>query len=112
MNKNQAHLCDATEGIKNIKEAVNVYVIDPPYGIGKNFGNNFDNFPSIEEYVAWCRVWLDEAYKSLVDDGTIYIFGDAHISQYLYVSIPYPKRTLIWSYTNKNYGEHGAMFTL
>jgi site-specific DNA-methyltransferase (adenine-specific) len=100
--KNTIHHIDVIDGLKGINEPVNIYIIDPPYGIGKNFGNNFDKFSSIDEYIVWFKLWFNEAYRTLAENGTLYIFGDADIIPYLYVGIPYSKRMLVWSYTNKN----------
>jgi site-specific DNA-methyltransferase (adenine-specific) len=74
---------------------------DPPYNIGKDFGNNTDRMP-LEDYVDWCNDWLSESIRILKPSGTMFIFDYSEILAYLSVKIPIKKRWLIWHYTNKN----------
>ena len=51
---------------KNIK--FDIIIADPPYNIGKNFGNNKDNM-SLKEYISWSKMdfWM---FKSFVKRRT------------------------------------------
>lgn len=82
-------------------ESCDVIIIDPPYNIGKDFGNNIDR-REIGEYIAWCRSWINESVRILKPTGTMFIYGFSEILAHLSVEIPIQKRWLIWHYTNKN----------
>jgi len=78
-----------------------VIIADPPYNIGKDFGNNGDDMP-IDEYVAWCEDWLAECFRLLADDGLIYVYGFAEVLARVAVKFPIDEqRWLAWHYTNK-----------
>lgn len=99
---NKCHKIDVLEGLKQLPDSsADVEIIDPPYNIGKDFGNNFDNL-DLEEYIKWCRQWIAECERVLKDNGTGYIYGFSEILAYLLPELKLPKRWLVWHYTNKN----------
>lgn len=78
-----------------------VVIADPPYNIGKDFGNNQDDMP-INEYVIWCTEWIDQCFRLLAENGLIYIYGFAEILARIAVKYPIDEqRWLAWHYTNK-----------
>lgn len=103
MEINRVHLLDALLGLSEIPDkSVDIVLADPPYNIGKDFGNNFDNL-NLNDYIEWCKKWIVQSLRILKDTGTIYIYADAFISPYIFTSIDtFNKRTLIWHYKNKN----------
>ena len=99
---NKIILGDALAELKKLPdESCDVVVIDPPYNIGKDFGNNHDK-RELSEYVAWCKEWINECIRTMKPSGTMFIYGFSEILAYLSVEIPINKRWLIWHYTNKN----------
>jgi site-specific DNA-methyltransferase (adenine-specific) len=99
---NQIILNDAVEELKRLPdESCDVIIIDPPYNIGKDFGNNTDK-RELSEYIKWSKSWIDESIRVLKPTGTLFIYGFSEILAYLSVEIPINKRWLIWHYTNKN----------
>src|SRR3989344_1819292 len=99
---NKIILGDALPGLKKLPdESCDVIVIDPPYNIGKNFGNNIDK-REFGEYVSWCKEWINECIRIMKPNGTMFIYGFSEILAYLSIEIPIQKRWLIWHYTNKN----------
>ena len=49
---------DCVEGMKEIEDnSVDIIICDPPYNIGKDFGNNSDK-QSMDEYLVWCDSWI------------------------------------------------------
>jgi len=99
---NKIILGDAIAELKKLPdESCDVIVIDPPYNIGKNFGNNGDK-RELSEYVAWCKEWINECIRVMKPTGTMFIYGFSEILAHLSVEIPIKKRWLIWHYTNKN----------
>ncbi|OGG91906.1 repressor LexA [Candidatus Kuenenbacteria bacterium RIFCSPLOWO2_12_FULL_42_13] len=99
---NQIILNDAVEELKKLPdESCDVIIIDPPYNIGKDFGNNMDK-REMNEYISWSKIWLNESIRILKSTGTMFIYGFSEILAYLSVEISINKRWLIWHYTNKN----------
>jgi site-specific DNA-methyltransferase (adenine-specific) len=83
------------------KEKFDVIIADPPYNIGKDFGNNID-YMQLDKYIAWSREWLDLCFKVLADGGLIYIYGFPEILARVAVHYPLEnQRILAWHYTNK-----------
>ncbi len=75
---------DALELFKEIKNnSVNLIIADPPYNLGKDYGNNHD-LKGFTEYLAFSRKWLSEAYRVLKSTGTIYVFMGVQFISYLY----------------------------
>jgi len=78
-----------------------VVIADPPYNIGKDFGNNADDMP-IDDYVDWCQSWLAECFRLLADDGLVYVYGFPEVLARVAVEYPIDEqRWLAWHYTNK-----------
>lgn len=95
-------LGDAVQELRKLPdESCDVVIIDPPYNIGKDFGNNIDK-RELGEYVGWCKSWINESIRILKPNGTMFIYGFSEILAYLSIEIPIQKRWLIWHYTNKN----------
>ena len=95
------YLQDAVLGLKSIEsESIDCVLIDPPYNIGKNFGNNKTK-TEIKQYVAWCMEWYKESERILKNSGTIYIYGFPEILAHISVQIDLEHRWLQWHYTNK-----------
>ena len=81
--------------------SVDLVVTDPPYAIGKD---TWDEFASLDAYVAWCDVWLAEIARVLAPHGSAYVCGFSEIladvkarSARRFASC----RWLVWHYKNK-----------
>ena len=78
-----------------------VVIADPPYNIGKDFGNNDDTMP-ISEYVDWCEQWLTQCFRVLADNGLVYVYGFHEVLARIAVKYSMEEqRWLAWHYTNK-----------
>ncbi len=78
-----------------------VVIADPPYNIGKDFGNNNDSLP-IDDYVDWCNQWLEQCFRLLTDNGLVYVYGFHEVLARIAVNYPVDEqRWLAWHYTNK-----------
>lgn len=83
-NNVNIRLGDALELFKQIPdESINLIIADPPYNLGKNYGNNNDS-REFEDYLNFSREWLKEANRVLKKDGTIYVFMGVKFISYLY----------------------------
>jgi site-specific DNA-methyltransferase (adenine-specific) len=71
--KNKIILWDFINEVREIKnESIDIIIADPPYNIGKNFGNNKDNLP-MKDYLLWTKQWFNECLRVIKPTGTIYI---------------------------------------
>lgn len=64
---------------------------DPPYNMGKNFGNNKDRWETGTNYANWCIQWIKKCVDKLTDDGSMMIMGHPRYASYL---IPYLDKKL------------------
>ena len=46
---------------------------NPPYNIGVNYGDHYDDRRPDPEYRAWCREWLAAIHLVLADDGSAWV---------------------------------------
>lgn len=92
---------DCIEGMKkHADNSIDTIVADPPYNIGKDFGNDSDK-QNMEEYIQWSIEWIDEAYRILKNGGSLFVYGFSEILAHIFVNIKYNKKWLVWHYTNK-----------
>jgi len=75
---------DAMTLLKEIpSESIDVIIADPPYNLGKNYGNNHD-FKEFDDYISFSKTWLGEAKRILKSTGTIYVFMGVRFISYIY----------------------------
>ena len=81
--------------------SVDLVVTDPPYAIAKEA---WDEFESLDVYVAWCDRWLAEIARVLAPHGSAYVCGFSEIladvkakSARRFAAC----RWLVWYYRNK-----------
>jgi len=75
---------NAAELLKTLEtESIDLIVADPPYNLGKDYGNNHD-LKGFEEYILFTREWLSEAKRVLKPEGSIYVFMGVRFISYLY----------------------------
>jgi len=75
---------DSLKLLSNVPDnSIRLVFADPPYNLGKNFGNNKDKWPTAEEYSMWCKKWIRMCIKKLTKDGSIMIMGHPRYSSYL-----------------------------
>ena len=55
-------------------DSAQIIIADPPYNIGKDFGNDSDKQP-MDEYLKWCDIWIKECIRILKPNGTMFIQG-------------------------------------
>jgi site-specific DNA-methyltransferase (adenine-specific) len=92
---------DCITGMKKMKtDSADIIICDPPYNIGKNFGNDSDK-QDMDKYLIWCEEWIDECIRILKPNGTLYIYGFSEILAFIRVRISINVRWIIWHYTNK-----------
>jgi site-specific DNA-methyltransferase (adenine-specific) len=92
---------DCILGMKKLEDlSIDIIICDPPYNIGKDFGNDSDR-QEMDKYLLWCDEWIAECVRILKPTGTLYIYGFSEILSFIRVRITCNVRWLIWHYTNK-----------
>ena len=92
---------DCIIGLKRFgDETVDIIICDPPYNIGKDFGNKSDKQDFIK-YLDWCDEWIAECMRVLKPNGTFYIYGFSETLAFIRTRLSCNVRWLIWHYTNK-----------
>ena len=95
-----ADIEDALEAVP-LTTKFDIIIADPPYNIGKDFGEGTQKI-DISEYTAWSFRWIEGCLNLLADDGIMYIYGFPEIIAHIAVKLPLDKqRWLVWHYTNK-----------
>lgn len=100
---NKVYNCDSLIGMKDLQEkSVDLVLADPPYNVGKDYGNKSD-MQTKEEYLKFTRDWMTEAYRVLKDDGTIYVFGGLEYISHMYLILEEIgfvfNSWIVWHYT-------------
>lgn len=76
---------DALEGMKILpRQSVDLIIADPPYGLGKDYGNDSDK-KECTEFLRWTEQWLDLAISKLKPTGSLYIFTTWRYSPEIFV---------------------------
>lgn len=93
---------DCMDVLSSLKsQSVDLIFADPPYNIGKDFGNNRDQWNTVDEYVNWCKRWIDECMRVLKDDGTMYFMTATQHMPYLDIFASQKYHVLsriVWAY--------------
>lgn len=78
-----------------------VVIADPPYNIGKDFGNNQDTMP-LADYIDWSTRWINLCLRRLRAGGILYVYGFPEVLARVASCFPIEnQRWLQWHYTNK-----------
>jgi len=65
---------DVLNGIDKVSNnSVDLVVSDPPYCLGKDYGNNSDKLKP-RDYLEWSKKWIDAVIPKIKDTGSFYIF--------------------------------------
>lgn len=97
-------LGDAISEMKKLEsDMFDLVIADPPYNLGKDYGNNHD-IKSFKEYLDFSRDWIKEAHRVLKPNGTIYVFIGFRFISYLYDILDrelgmFFNSWIVWHYT-------------
>jgi DNA modification methylase len=95
---------DAREVLDSIEsESIDLVIADPPYNLGKDYGNNHD-IRGFDEYLDFSRNWIREVHRVLKPNGTIYVFMGFRFISYLYDILDrefgmFFNSWIVWNYT-------------
>lgn len=75
---------DCVDVLESIPDSsVDLIFADPPYNIGKKFGDFSDTWPSDSAYAEWCYGWLDLCIRKLKVTGSLYVMTSTQAMPYL-----------------------------
>ncbi len=76
---------DAAEEMKKLPDAsIDLIVTDPPYNLGKDYGNNQD-WKAWQDYEDFTKQWLSQAVRILKPSGSLYVFMGVRFIAKLYL---------------------------
>lgn len=78
-------------------------IADPPYNLGKDYGNNHD-IKGFDEYLSFSSQWTNECVRILKSTGTLYVFMGFRFISYLYDILErelelFFNSWIVWHYT-------------
>ena len=99
----QIHTADTLQILPLLPpDSAQIILVDPPYNIGKDFGNDSDK-RTLPDYLLWCDQWIAECLRILKPNGTMFIYGFSEVLALILARVPMEihRRWIIWHYTNK-----------
>jgi site-specific DNA-methyltransferase (adenine-specific) len=74
-------------GLQRIPDqSIDLILTDPPYGLGKDYGNDSDK-QAAQEYLMWTEQWIDAVLPKLKPNGSLYIFLTWRYSPEIFVML-------------------------
>jgi DNA modification methylase len=73
---------DCIEGLNSLSAgSINLVFADPPFNIGYEY-DTYDDRQTRDDYLAWCRRWIEAVYRGLKPSGTFWLaIGDEHAAE-------------------------------
>jgi len=105
---------DSLETLKKIDSSnIDLIITDPPFNIGKKYGDFYQDNKEHDDYIEWCKTWLFDCIRILKNSGSLYIFNYPENNVYLFPFLQERmifKRWLTWHYPT-NIGHSKINFT-
>jgi site-specific DNA-methyltransferase (adenine-specific) len=72
---------DCLELLGSMKsDSIDTVFADPPFNLGKNYANGFDDRISESDYLDWCRRWLNECCRVTKPGGSVFIYATPELA--------------------------------
>lgn len=69
-------------------ECVDLVFADPPFNIGKEYGESVNDRKSSTEYLEWCRQWVAECQRVLKRGGSFFLYNipkwNIHLASFMF----------------------------
>ncbi len=80
--RNRIHNTDCVEGMAALPAgSVHLAFADPPFNIGYDY-DVYDDRRAADDYIAWCRTWIEGVHRALRPDGTFWLaIGDEYAAE-------------------------------
>jgi DNA modification methylase len=70
------HAGDCLEILPHVRDGVvHCVFADPPFNLNKEYGRSTNDALADDEYVAWCRRWIDECVRVLAPGGALFLYN-------------------------------------
>ncbi len=56
-------------------ECVDLAFADPPFNLGKKYRSNIDDARAADEYLAWCKDWIEGMIRALKPGGSLFLWN-------------------------------------
>jgi site-specific DNA-methyltransferase (adenine-specific) len=56
-------------------DAIDTVFADPPFNLSKKYGAQVNDNRSDEEYILWCREWLDHCVRIMKPGGALFVYN-------------------------------------
>ena len=72
---------DCLHVLKRMKpEVIDTVFADPPFNIGKDYKNGYNDKVDRDAYLAWCRTWIHECCRVLKPGGAFFIYATPELA--------------------------------
>jgi site-specific DNA-methyltransferase (adenine-specific) len=67
---------DCMAVLPQIKDAVvDTVFADPPFNLGKEYGDNCHDLRPDDEYLTWCKAWMAECVRTIKPGGAFFLYN-------------------------------------
>ncbi|OFW42320.1 MAG: hypothetical protein A3J28_14970 [Acidobacteria bacterium RIFCSPLOWO2_12_FULL_60_22] len=67
---------DCMAVLPHIKDAVvDTVFADPPFNLGKEYGENCNDQKSHDEYLKWCKAWIADCVRTIKPGGAFFLYN-------------------------------------
>ncbi|MEL7499885.1 MAG: site-specific DNA-methyltransferase [Planctomycetota bacterium] len=82
LKSNQIHQGDCVKHLAKVDAgSIDLVFADPPFNIGYDY-DVYDDQQDADDYLGWCRQWIDGVYRVLKPDGTFWLaIGDEYAAE-------------------------------
>jgi len=72
---------DCIEVLNRLKsETIDTIFADPPFNLGKDYKNGFNDKVAKSEYMEWCRIWIKECCRVLKPGGAFFLYATPELA--------------------------------
>ena len=72
---------DCLHVLKRMKsEVIDTVFADPPFNIGKDYKNGYNDMVDRDAYLAWCKIWIHECCRVLKPGGAFFLYATPELA--------------------------------